>query len=114
MIDLRAARADPDRFRAALARKGAAETFETMLAADERWRALVPKVDELRARQKVDGKPTPEQIEQLKQLKEELRAEEQALAEAEATRDALLARLPNPPHESVPDGDTEEDAEEVR
>ena len=42
MIDLRAARADPDRFRAALARKGAAERFDALLAADERWRALAP------------------------------------------------------------------------
>jgi seryl-tRNA synthetase len=114
MIDLKAARERPDEWRAALARKGAAATFDELLAADERWRALVPKVDELRARQKVDGKPTPEQIEELKQLKEELRAEEDSLAEAEASRDALLARVPNPPHESVPDGDTEEDAQEIR
>ena len=47
MIDLRAARANPEAFRAALARKGAAERFDALLAADERWRELVPKVDEL-------------------------------------------------------------------
>ncbi len=34
MIDLRAARSDPDAFRAALARKGAAELFDSLLAAD--------------------------------------------------------------------------------
>ena len=62
MIDLRAARNDPETVRAALARRGAAEVFDELLAADERWRALVPRVDELRARQKLDGKPTPEQI----------------------------------------------------
>ncbi len=38
MIDLRAARSDPDRVRAALARKGAAEAFDALLAADVRWR----------------------------------------------------------------------------
>ena len=58
MIDLRAARADPDSFRAALARKGAAASFDSLLEADERWRALVPEVDEFRARRKIDGKPT--------------------------------------------------------
>ena len=114
MIDLRAARADPDRFRAALARKGAAEAFDALLAADERWRALVPRVDELRSRQKLDGKPTPEQIEALKQVKEELRALEEQLAAAEAERDELVLRVPNPPDESVPDGSTEEDAQEIR
>ena len=40
-------------------------TFDALLAADERWRALVPKVDELRGRQKLKGKPTPEQLEEL-------------------------------------------------
>ena len=57
MIDLRAARANPDVYRAALARRGAAEAFEALLTADERWRALVPQVETLRAAQKLDGKP---------------------------------------------------------
>ena len=114
MIDLRAARANPDEFRTALARKGAAERFDALLAADERWRALVPGVDELRARQKLKGKPTPEQLEELNRVKEELRAAEQELAAAEAERDALLIQVPNPPDPSSPDGDSDDDAEELR
>ncbi len=114
MIDLRAARADPDSFRAALARKGAAESFDALLAADERWRTLVPRVDELRGRQKLKGKPTPEQLEELSRLKEELRTAEDELAAAEAERDAALLLVPNPPDPSSPDGDSDEDAEELR
>jgi seryl-tRNA synthetase len=114
MIDLKAARADPDGFRAAVARKGAREAFDALLDADRRWRELVPRVDDLRSRQKVDGRPTPEQIEQLRRIKDELKGLEEELAAAEARRDELLTRVPNPPHESVPDGDTEEDAAEVR
>jgi seryl-tRNA synthetase len=114
VIDLRAARADPDGFRAAVARKGAGQAFDELLAADARWRELVPKVDELRGKQKIQGKPTPEQIEELKQVKEELRLLEAELAEAETARDEALARIPNPPHETVPDGETEDDAEVVR
>ena len=60
MIDLKAARANADAARAALARKGAGEAFDRLLEADERWRALVPRVDELRGRTKLSGKPTPE------------------------------------------------------
>ena len=97
MIDLRAARANPEEFRAALARRGAGDAFDELLAADERWRALVPQVDDLRAQQKSDGKPTPEQIEALKQVKERLRALEDELAAAEAVRDAAMAKVPNPP-----------------
>jgi seryl-tRNA synthetase len=114
MIDLRAARSDPDRFRTALARKSAAGDFDALLAADERWRELVPQVDELRGRQKLKGKPTPDQVEELKLVKEDLRRLEEELAAAEAERDRLALLIPNVPHESVPDGDTEEDAEEVR
>jgi seryl-tRNA synthetase len=114
VIDLRAARADPDSFRAALARKGAADRFDALLVADERWRALVPRVDELRGRQKLKGKPTPEELEELSSLKEELRAAEESLAAAEAERDAALARVPNPPDPSSPEGDADEDAEELR
>ena len=114
MIDAKAARNDPDRYRAALARKGAAEQFDSWLAADERWRELVPKVDDLRSRQKLQGKPTPEQVEELKQVKEELRESEERLASAAAERDAALEALPNPPNEDVPDGETEDDAVEIR
>ena len=110
MIDLRAARANPDEYRAAIARKGYAEQFDELLAADERWRELVPQVDELRSRQKLKGKPTPEQVEELKQVKADLQRLEGELAEAESARDELLRVVPNPPHESVPD-EPEGDAE---
>jgi seryl-tRNA synthetase len=113
VIDLKAARNDPDAWRAALARKDAAEAFDRLLAADEAWRGLVPRVDELRGRTKLKGKPTPEQLEQLKQVKEELRAAEEALTAAEAERDAALGDVPNPPHPSAPDGMEEEDAVEL-
>jgi seryl-tRNA synthetase len=114
VIDLRAARSDPDGFRAAVARKGAAEAFDALLEADERWRALVPGIDELRGKLKLKGKPAPEELEELNRVKEELRQAEEELAAAEAERDRLLERVPNPPDPSAPDGDSEEDAEEVR
>jgi seryl-tRNA synthetase len=114
MIDLRAARSDPDRFRAALARKGAAEPFDELLEADTRWRELIPHVDELRGRQKLKGKPAPEQVEELKQVKDDLRRLEAELASAKTRRAELLEQVPNPPHESVPDGEKEEDAREER
>jgi seryl-tRNA synthetase len=114
VIDLRAARNDPEGFRAAVARKSAAEAFDALLAADQRWRELVPRVDELRGRLKLKGKPTPEQLEELNRVKEDLRKVEAELTAAEAERDQLLEQVPNPPDPSVPDGDTEEDAEELR
>jgi len=113
VIDLKAARSDVEGWRDALARKGAAAEFDELLAADERWRSLIPRVDELRGRTKLKGKPSPEELEALKPVKAELRAAEGELAAAEAERDAALALVPNPPHESVPDGETEDDAVEL-
>jgi seryl-tRNA synthetase len=114
MIDIRAARNDPERFRAALARRGAAEAFDALMVADARWRELVPQVDELRAKQKLQGKPTPEQLEELKARKARLNELEAELAAAEAARDAALVKVPNPPQESAADGMTEDDAVEIR
>ena len=114
MIDLKAARNDPDTYRAALARKGAAEAFDAVLEADERWRALVPRIDELRGKTKLKGKPTPEQQQELQQVKEELKTAEEELAAAEADRDRLALRVPNLPSGDVPDGSTEDDVEEIR
>jgi seryl-tRNA synthetase len=106
LIDLRAARSDPDRLRPGIARKGGAEAFEELLEADARWRDLVPQVDELRSRQKLKGKPTPEQVEELKAVKEDLRRLEEELSAAETRRDELLEKVPNPAHDSVPDEST--------
>ena len=114
MIDLKAARADADRWRAALARKSAADEFDELLAADERWRSLIPRVDELRGQTKLKGKPTPEELEALRPVKAALKEAEEELAAAEAVRDAALALVPNPPDDSAPDGDSEDDAEELR
>jgi seryl-tRNA synthetase len=114
MIDLRAARNDPEALRLALARKGAAEVFDELLASDQAVREIQPRVEELRAARKVKGKPTPEQLAELERIKEELQSLEQQLAAAEARRKELLNRVPNPPDEATPDGSTDEDAVEIR
>jgi seryl-tRNA synthetase len=114
LIDLRAARADPEGFRAALTRKGAAVAFDELLAADARWRELETRASELRAQTKTKGKPSPEQLEALKQVKAELQRVESEHEQAAKRRQELLDAVPNPPDPSAPDGATEEDAIEVR
>jgi seryl-tRNA synthetase len=116
VIDLKAARQDPDTFRAALARRGAAEDFDALLAADASWRSLTERAEVLRAAQKSSskGKPTPEQIEQLRKLRDELDQAQDELAKAAEVRDDLLARIPNLPDPTAADGMDEEDAQLVR
>jgi seryl-tRNA synthetase len=116
VIDLKAARQDPDNYRAALARRGAAADFDALLAADATWRSLTERSEALRAAQKSSsrGKPTPEQIEQLRQLRDELDGAQAELAAAAADRDQLLARIPNLPDPTAADGMDEDDAQLVR
>src|SRR6059058_3464871 len=115
MIDLRLARANPDIFREALARKGAADTFDRLLAADRAWADATQRRDEARAEQKRVGKPSsPEQIDRARMLKQELQGLDDALATAERERRRLWDAVPNPPHPASPDGDTDDDAELVR
>jgi seryl-tRNA synthetase len=114
MIDIRAARHDPDGYRAALARKGQAELFDELLAADTQWRELETRATELRTQTKLKGKPSPEQLAEVSRVKDELRQVDEEHGAAARRRDELLAVVPNPPFDDVPDGDTEDDAEVVR
>jgi seryl-tRNA synthetase len=114
MIDWKAARADPDTWRAALARKGMTEEFDALIEADRERRSLLPEIEELRSRQKLKGKPTPEQLEELKGIKEKLQEREAELDRVESRFQELLDVVPNPPDPGAPDGFTEEDAVELR
>jgi seryl-tRNA synthetase len=114
MIDLKAARSDADRYRTALARRGYAEELDSLLAADERRRALLPRIEQLRAGRKLKGKPTPEQLEELARVKEELQGLEVELVTAETDMERLLAVIPNLPDPEAPDGVTDEEAVELR
>jgi seryl-tRNA synthetase len=114
VIDLKAARAHPDVVRAAVARKGGEEIFDELMRADAEWRRLQTQVDELRARTKLKGRPTPEQLEELTRVKGELKALEDELERTRAEMQRHWDRVPNPPDVSVPDGLDEEDAVEIR
>ena len=96
--------------KAALARRGAAAGIDTLLAVDERRRGLLPQVEELRGQRKRGG-GDPEAARALRDRIKEL---EQELSAVDAEIEGLLASLPNLPDPTVPDGDTEEDAEIVR
>ena len=116
MIDLKAARQEPDRYRAALARRGAADDFDALLATDARWREQTERAEALRAAQKKlsRGKPGPGELAELRQLAAEHTAATEDQAQAARERDALLARVPNLPDPTAADGMDEDDAELLR
>jgi seryl-tRNA synthetase len=122
VLDIRAVREDPERFRRALARRNLGESVDELLAADERRRQLTARVEELRAEQnraskaigKAQGDEKRALIDDVAKVSAELKELEPELAEAESVLADLLARVPNLPDASAPDGFTDEDAVELR
>jgi seryl-tRNA synthetase len=113
VLDLRAVREDPARYRAALARRGAAATLDEALEVDARRRELLPDLEEIRAARnqaskrigelKRAGEDASEAIAETESSGARLKDLEQELAEVEERRTRLLASLPNPPDETAPD-----------
>jgi seryl-tRNA synthetase len=109
--------------RAALARRGAAEQLEELLAADERSRELITRIDGIRSEQNKlsgqieeaarAGKTDDPQFKEARAasaaLKSELKELEPQLAQLNEQRTELLATLPNIPEPEAPDGETEEE-----
>ena len=116
MIDLKAARQDPQGFRAALARRGAAQDFDKLLAADASWREHTEHAESLRAEQKraSKGKPSPDELQHLRELSARIEAALAQQTDAARLRDQILGRIPNLPDPSAADGMDEEDAEQLR
>ena len=122
MLDLRLLREDPETVRAALARRGADRLLDDVLAADARRREVVHRIDELKHEQNVlsksIGSAAPSErealIDKATALKGDIEALEPKVKEADEDLEMLVAALPNLPHESVPDGESEDDNLEIR
>ena len=115
MIDLKAARNDPDAYRAALARKGAAAIFDELLAADE---ALARRADAGRRAARAheaEGQADARAARGAEGDQGAAAGRSRPSSPRRAARvQELLDRVPNPPAEDTPDGDREEDAVEVQ
>jgi seryl-tRNA synthetase len=124
MLDLKAIRSDPERVKAALARRGAAEQVDQLLALDARRRELLPEVENAQAERKTlskqigERKQAGEDAEQLmatvQGLKERVESAKEELEQVEAKIGELALTLPNLPDPDAPEGMTEEDAVVIR
>jgi seryl-tRNA synthetase len=124
MLDLKTIRSDPERVKAALARRGAAERVDELLALDARRRELLPEVENAQAERKTlsrqigERKQAGEDAEELmatvQGLKERIESAKAELEEVEAKLGELALTLPNIPDPEAPEGMTEDDAVVVR
>jgi seryl-tRNA synthetase len=124
MLDLKLIRSDPERVKAALARRGAAERIDELLALDARRRKLLPEIESAQAERKSlskkvgeakqAGGDAPEQMEEVAALKEGIESRRAELEKVDAELERVVASLPNLPDPDAPDGLTEEDAVVLR
>ena len=118
MLDLKALREDPEAARAALARRGeeAVEALDLVLRLDQRRRALLPELEQLRAERNAaskeigrlqrEGADASEAIAAVKAVGDRQSALETKLREVEVGRDSALAALPNLPAHDAAGEDT--------
>jgi seryl-tRNA synthetase len=113
VIDPRVLRDDPDRLRAAQAKRGlSADVVDEALAADERRRASIVEFERLRGEQKTLGKQIPQAqgeekaalLTRTKALSAEVKKAEAAQSEADAAYRETLLRIPNPAADEAPAG----------
>jgi seryl-tRNA synthetase len=117
MIDLRLLREDPDAIKQAYARRGGVDVLDRVVELDTRHRDLLRRVEQMRAEHnrasKAIGMASPEErpaaIAGAREIADRLKALAPELDQIAAELEAAAAYLPNIPHESVPDGLSEED-----
>ena len=123
MLDLRLIRAEPDRVRAALARRGDADGLDALIALDDECRGVRTAVEQTRAQRttaskaigqaKRAGQDASAAEAEARALGERLGVQEAELRELENRRDTDLLVLPNLAEDAAPDGG-EDDAIELR
>jgi seryl-tRNA synthetase len=124
MLDLKLIRSDPERVKAALARRAAAEQVDELLALDTRRRELLPRIEGAQAERKAlskrigeakqRGEDAAEQMSAVQGLKETIESGRAELERVEMELERIAAALPNLPDPDAPDGMSEEDAVVLR
>jgi seryl-tRNA synthetase len=118
VLDIKLIRADPDAVRAALARRGSTAGLDQVIALDERRRALIPELEQLRARRnaaseaiaqaKRAGQDAAEAIAEQREVGAREKELGRELASVEQELQSTLAPLPNLPNPTAAPGPEDE------
>lgn len=124
MLDQRFVRQNPDAVRQAAANKNERVDVDRFLDLDERRREQLQTVESLKqrrntvsdeiARMKRDGEDASERIAEMREVSTRIKGIDADLAGLQDSLQAILERLPNIPHSSVPVGADESANVEVR
>lgn len=124
MIDIKLLRDQFDDVKAALSKRKEDIDLDTFKSIDLRRRELLQEVEQLKNKQnkvskevpmlKKEGKDTTALLEEMKVLSSDIKTLDQQIKELETDLNTFMLTIPNIPHPSVPEGNTDEDNIEVR
>jgi seryl-tRNA synthetase len=122
MLDIKLVREHPEIIRKDLQKRGEPqklEMLENLIQLDTQWRQYLTETNELRHKRKnitaevaslkKQGKDATKQIQEAQNIPQQIKELETKVAECRENADALLMKLPNILHETVPYGKDEHD-----
>jgi len=109
MLDIKFIRENKDLVRKSIEERGMSVDIDELLGLDEKRRTMIVKIEDARAtrNKKSGGKPSPEEIEKMRALGDEINTLEKEYKELESYYSDLLKRIPNMIHPDTPRGGEE-------
>lgn len=103
MIDINLIRTNPKLVEQNNATRNVKVDLEKIIVLDNEYRKLLSVTEDLRSKRnkKPKGKPTPEELKELKELSETIKAKDTELLALKSALDGLLVHLPNINHETT-------------
>ena len=125
MLDIKRIRKNPEALVAAMkARRNKGADVSGLLELDEKRRSLIVEVESLKTKRNEDSAKVPqlkkqgldasELLAEMKLVADKIKELDAELSEIDAQLDDMLMKIPNIPHESVPDGADDKDNAEIR
>lgn len=120
MIDIKILRENPQMVKENCKARRSAVDIDEVLKVDAEYTEKLQTAEKIRAQrnaiaeQTKAGKPSEENIQKGKELKEKLAEVEEELKTLETQRDLLLKSIPNLTHEEVPDGESDDDNKVIK
>lgn len=123
MLDIKRIRKEPEKIEALLKRRGEI-SLAPLLAADEKRRALINKVEQMKAKQNLDSKQIPVLkknnqdtsflVAEMKELSDAIKELDNEITLTDETISQLLLNIPNIPSETIHIGKSDADNLEIR
>jgi len=124
MLDIKLIRQEPEKVKAALARRKEEDKIDELLELDRRRRDALYEVEQLKSKQnsvskeipriKKEGGDTAAIFAEMKELSEQIKKLDAEVRELDEAIETRMLRIPNLPNDTVPDGETDEDNIEIR